>query len=228
MSAQLNEVTLVMVDAIAHDLAHQALRDTLRRIDPFEVLIWSDRRLLMSAKHIASEISSLDDYNRIMWYEVPKYVRTSHFLVMQYDGWVTDEDRWNPEWLTYDYIGAPWWHPRFNVGNGGFSLRSTKLARYLADHDDDLPVESPEDDLLCRRYRGRLEQSKFTWAPQGQAEWFAFERVPVHHSTFGFHGIFNWRRVLSPDALEHRISLANDYVRSRSEWQELQHSMQGA
>lgn len=218
---RLNDVTLVCIDDIAHALAAQALRDCIREIEFGSVQTWSSRRLIMSADHHQCEVRSLNDYNRILWYEVPKEIKTSHFLVIQYDGWIISPETWNPDWLGLDYIGAPWWHYGLNVGNGGFSLRSTQLAQFLAEHQSVFEVGSPEDDVLCRHYRKRLEQHKFLWATDEQARWFSFERVLVPNPTFGFHGIFNWPRVLGRDALAHRMALANDYVRSRVEWTEL-------
>ena len=40
-----------------------------------------------------------------------------------------DGAAWRPEFLDYDYIGAVWPHvlDKYNVGNGGFSLRSKAL-----------------------------------------------------------------------------------------------------
>lgn len=224
MTLSLPDVTVVMIDAIAHDLAEIAMRDTLKEIDPGDAIIWSDRRIISSVDHRHSEVRSLDDYNRILWYEVPSIVRTSHFLVIQYDGWVLDSRFWNDYWMGLDYLGATWpWHWSHSVGNGGFSLRSTKLAQYVASRPSEFlmgpPLQVPEDELLCRHYRSRL--NKFRWGNKADAMRFAFERdVPVV-KTFGFHGLFNFGRVLSPDALENRLSLASDYVKSRVEWREL-------
>ena len=46
--------------------------------------------------------------------------------------------------------------------------------------------------------------------------------------TFGFHGIWNWPRVLRREALLRRIELANDYVRAKVEWPELMAGAQKA
>ena len=46
-----------------------------------------------------------------------------------------------------------------NVGNGGFSLRSTKLLRYVHKHRAQFPVINDlDDDLFCRKYRPHCKQ----------------------------------------------------------------------
>lgn len=217
----LPDVTLVAIDCIAHDLTHEALRDTLREIEPAEVHVWSDQMLLRGAEHHSCNLNSLAEVGRTLWYEVPQYIKTSHFLLIQYDGWVLDSRLWRPEWLDCAYVGAPWFYPVNNVGNGGFSLRSTDLAHYVATHKEQIPFGEPEDDVLCRRYRGWLASVGFKWATQTSATQFSIERRPSLRKTFGFHGIFNWPHVMPKDKLIYRISLANDYVRSKSEWTEM-------
>ena len=114
--------------------------------------------------------------------------------------------------LDYDYAGACWWYQDSrNVGNGGFSLRSTALMRYLRKHRDIFPCTTPiDDDLLCRKYRPALEEKGFTWAPQEVAKDFAFECIqPDPLKTFGFHGMFNWHLVLNEDQLMERAEIAS-------------------
>lgn len=161
-----------------------------------------------------------------MWHKAWKEARhASHILFFQYDGWVLDGAAWQDEWLQYDYIGAPWpWKPADqNVGNGGFSLRSVALMKYLAEHPDEFPVptNSPEDAVLCQYYRPALEMCGFSWAPLHVAEKFSVERGPWRTGTFGFHGIYNIPRVLPPDEFLSWRAAANDYIRSKPEWKEL-------
>ncbi len=61
--------------------------------------------------------------------DLASHVETSHALCIQWDGYVLRGQAWDPAFLTYDYIGAPWPHfsDGHNVGNGGFSLRSRRL-----------------------------------------------------------------------------------------------------
>ena len=121
---------------------------------------------------------------------------------------MTNPECWTDEFLKYDYIGAPWWYAENNVGNGGFSLRSANLIKFLQDHKDEYPVTTnADDDLLCRSYRPRLEQEGFKWAPEELAHQFAFERVRKAPKSFGFHGTFNWPLVLNDDQMMERLMI---------------------
>jgi hypothetical protein len=216
----LPDVTVVAIDCVAHELTRLALEDTLKQITPNDVMVWSDKNIVLNGQRFDCDLRTMRAVEETLWYNVPLRVKTSHFLVIQYDGWVIDGSRWNPSWLNTDYIGAPWWYKTLNVGNGGFSLRSTTMAKFVARNDKAFPLKSPEDQTLCRHYRRRLVQEKFYWASEHEAQAFAFERDGPW-ATFGFHGIFNFHKVLDPDSFQHRLGLANDYVQSKIEWKEL-------
>lgn len=223
VTTPLPDVTLIAIDGVAHDLVRLALIDTLAQVEPAQVIVFSDRPILAdSAIWIRRELDSFQAVARTLWYEVPRIVRTSHVLTIQYDGWVIDGSAWEPAWLRYDYVGAPWdWHTDGrNVGNGGFSLRSTELLSWLARRPARYPVEHPEDDRLCRVHRPALERDGFRWATWAEAERFSTERTS-DRGTFGFHGLFRWPDVLDPAALRQRLALSNPYVRSNPAWNEL-------
>jgi hypothetical protein len=86
-------------------------------------------------------------------------------------------------------------------------------------NSQNFPLTNPEDEAICRNYRQSLDLLGFTFAWESEARKFSFERT-AQVPTFGFHGIFNWGKVLSPDKLLSRLELVNDYVRSRPEWPE--------
>lgn len=214
MVRKLKDVTLVVLDSVETKLSMQAIKDSQAQCE------------FAAGVYYFGEMKSLTDVARKLWYWIPYQVKTSHFLLIQYDGWVLDGSLWDNQWLKYDYIGAPWgWHLRNQVGNGGFSLRSTKLARFLADNKKQYPyVDShPEDDLLCRVYGPHLAAMHgFKFAPLSVADQFSFERSQPH-KTFGFHGLFNWPHVLPPEGLRTRKQLATNYAKSKVEWQEAFH-----
>lgn len=232
MPLKLNDVTLVCIDDVAHDLASRAIADTLDVIDPAAIITWSSRPLThrLGSHNVHAEPRSLDEVMRLLWYDVPTRVMTSHFMVVQWDGWATNASAWDPRWLFLDYIGAPWgWHGgKHEVGNGGFSLRSTLLARWVARSGSYPAVRGiAEDEVLCRTYRHRLEIEGFIWATVEQAERFAYERAAPRPS-FGFHGAWNWPAVMDRDKLAERAALANDYVKGTAGWRDLRMSMEVA
>lgn len=208
----LPNVTLVCYDALAPASADDALEDILLRVKFADVLLFGKG----DADKPKTEAA------RVIWHEAPGYVRTSHMLNVEWDSGIADVLAWTDDFLSYDYIGAPWpWHPSGqNVGNGGFSLRSKKLMDFLASHTDDFPPEFPDDATLCAKYREHLEPLGFKWAPTDVAARFSYERGPCSRS-FGWHGAYNMPLMLSSHELSRRIALANDYVCSKNDWKEM-------
>lgn len=223
---RLSDVTLIAIDGVASELTRLALNDTLRQIEPYQTLVFSERPLLVDGDvtWVASDPRSFSDVARILWYEAPVLVKTSHYLTVQWDGWVLNGSAWDFRWLGVDYVGAPWdwYHDRYVVGNGGFSLRSTRLARWVARHPWRYPVRHPEDATLCRTHRPSLELEGFSWADRATAARFSTERT-LDAGTFGFHGMFRWPDVLGQRDLAERtrLAIANDYVRGKPEFTEL-------
>ena len=36
-----------------------------------------------------------------------KYIKTSHVLIVQWDGYIINSKKWDSRFLNFDYIGAP-------------------------------------------------------------------------------------------------------------------------
>jgi hypothetical protein len=239
MKLKLPSVSLVMCETRAHELALLAVQSCVEKVDFAEVFIFTDRPLTFSPlTHVCNPtIITIDDFPskldwcRWMWFGVPKYVKTSHSLLIQWDSWIWDVDMWRDDFLDWDFIGACWWYETKNVGNTGFALKSSRLARYISANRDKYPcTKTIEDDLLCRTYRPMLEERGFMWAPERVAYDFAYEgcvaldgsgskrakeMLNKHERHFGFHGTFNFRHVLDYDGLRKRAELmiANPYIR---------------
>lgn len=199
LPVHLPDVTLVMIETREHALARLAVADCLRAAKFGEVLIFTDRPDDFSDQ---GRTIYVPDWSQKIgwcvhhWQEVAPYIGTSHALAIQWDSWVVDPSMWRKEFLDWDYIGAPWWYKDgMNVGNGGFCLRSTKLMRYLRKHRDRYACTNTlDDDLLCRKYRPRLQGEGFFWAPEDLALEFAFEVVRPDPTArhFGFHASYNF------------------------------------
>lgn len=221
MKLSLPDVTLVAVDTVCHDLTFMAIDECLKHVKFGDVKIFMDRERSPDTIQIPTFSNSQEaiDFSS---YRLPKYIKTSHCLFIQWDSWIIDPSMWKPEFLEYDYIGAPWWYEDLNVGNSGFCLRSKAFMDYMVNHKEDFPLSAPEDDLICRHYRPHLP---FKWPPVSVAHDFAFERsrVSVESKHFGFHGIFNWPAVMSPEALAERVSIAsnNEYIKQNGKLTEV-------
>jgi hypothetical protein len=123
------------------------------------------------------------EYNHFIVKRLEEYINTDFVLIVQYDGYVVNPEAWQPEFLHYDYIGAPWLEGI--VGNGGFSLRSKKLLKFIRNCKDIKDIY-PEDIGLCIKYRKLLEDNGFKFAPRDLADIFSVEGKP-YHGQFGWH-----------------------------------------
>lgn len=189
----LPDVTLLAVSDIALSATARALALSQRGLQFGAVLLLSDRPpppdTPATWRQIAP-IGSRHAYSRFMLHELAAHLTTSHALCVQWDGYVLDPARWDPAFLDYDYIGAPWPHfaDGHTVGNGGFSLRSRRLVEACAA----LPVpDEAEDVAICRTHRAALEAQGLRFAPEALARRFAYERIAPTGDEFGFHGAFN-------------------------------------
>ncbi len=191
----LEAVTAVTVDCVNVPLALAALERSGRGCR-------FARRVLFTSEPVASPpagievvniapIRSKREYSHFLVKQLPAHVHTPHVLVMQWDGFVTRPEAWDPRFLEYDYIGAPW--PAdlspVAVGNGGFSLRSRKLLDALLDPSFPEAQIVHEDQAICVHFRERLERDfGIRFAPADLAARFSHETTHTGGATFGFHG----------------------------------------
>ena len=196
-------VTLCASSSVNIDATLSALRASAAQVDFAECLFLTDaaEQPRPGIRNVPIRaIRSSQDYSNVILHDLVEHVRTDHCLIVQWDGFVLDAGRWSPEFLDYDYIGAPW--PQFrdgqDVGNGGFSLRSRKLLE--ACRDPQFRDGHPEDVAICRDNRAFLEtRHGIRFASRDVAADFAHERTPAKHRTFGFHGVFNMIEALGAD-----------------------------
>lgn len=182
---KIENCTLIVVDCIHLGKAFRALDYCLAgcSFDSVKVLSSIDHpRVTEKIPHI----DTLQKYSRFVLQDLWRYFETDFVLIVQADGFILEPRAWNPAFLGYDYIGAPW--PQYNnaVGNGGFSIRSKKLLRYLAGESLLLEFYHPEDMYICRWRRAHFGQQGFTFAPYELAKDFSVE-YGRWAGQFGFH-----------------------------------------
>ena len=161
MSRHYNDVTLVTIETMYHDMARRALEETLKRLPFKNVLIFSDKEVLPGATHVKIEHGDMLSYCTLLLKGMAEHVTTSHMIFQQWDAMVHDEYQWTDEFLDYDYIGAPWpWQsPENAVGNGGFSLRSKRLLDACLDQYIRFTnFYKNEDELIGKLFRSFLEE----------------------------------------------------------------------
>ncbi len=201
---ELPGVTLCCVDTVNHALAVRALQVSGAGIRFGRTLLVSDREVDASGIEvdIIPALKSREDYSMFVLKALASRIDTSHVLLVQWDGYVLNPTAWREEFFASDYIGAQWfWHDDgMRVGNGGFSLRSRKLLHAL--QDPRIVLTEAEDVTICRAFRPLLEREHgIRFASEATADAFAYEAAYPVGKPFGFHGLFNFCRVVPPDEL---------------------------
>jgi len=207
----LNNVTLLCVETREPELAHWAIDRCLKRAHFSKIVLLTNLDCLESRRpgieYVQSPpIRTTKDYSEIILTGIDRYVQGSHVLVIQWDSFIIHPELWTDEFLKYDYIGPIWpHHPENPVGNGGFSLRSVKLLQAIKSVG--FITKHPEDYCICVVNKEFLEKEcNIKIAPLKIAEQFAVERSEWHDA-FGFHGFFNFGRVLSDAELRQFLEI---------------------
>ena len=204
----LADVTLACVDTVNHALALRALTASMERLTFGRVVLLTDRlpkdvRCPPGIDVVGIEpLRSRDDYSRFVLKRLVDHAFTPHVLLVQWDGYVVNADAWENAFTDVDYLGARWfWHTDgHDVGNGGFSLRSRRLLDALQDPRIEL-VEA-EDTTIGRTFRTLLERDYgIRFGGPELADRFAFEAAYPVGKPFGFHGLYNFCRVVPPAEL---------------------------
>lgn len=210
----LPDVTLVAIDTACHNLTWMAVDECLSHAIFGDVKVFMNWKGQRESFYIDKFNSTAEGLNFLV-FELPKHIKTSHVLFIQWDSWIIDQQMWTPEFLEYDWIGAPWWYAERNVGNSGFCLQSKKLMEFFAEQAETFPLNKSYDHLICREYQPKLPG--FKWAPESLASQFSFERSrpKIDSRHFGFHGIFNWPFIMPPAKVSERMKLVrqNSYLK---------------
>lgn len=211
------KISYVIIDTLHHKLSSIALERSMAEFPLDDVLIFTDKPDFWEGREVIkiNELRGTVDYNKIMFYELPKFLKSEYAIILQYDGYVLSGAHFHEKFLDYDYIGAPWPHfENFNVGNGGFSFRTAKLIKAVQKYILPEDLKKPEDVVICRYLRARLEDDlNCKFAPTSIAKHFSFEMAAVDHPTFGFHGMYHLPKIMSGD-----VDTLLDNLSPKSAW----------
>ena len=216
---ELPSVTLACVDTVNHALAVRALvrsRASLRFAATVFVTdeIPADLHVPqgIEVRRIAP-LASREAYSHFVLKSLLTYVATAHVLLIQWDGYVVNPAAFDPAFLECDYIGAKWFwfNDGMRVGNGGFSLRSRKLLEAL--QDPRIQLVEAEDITIGRAHRPLLERDYgIRYADDALADRFAFEAAYPIALPFGFHGLYNFCRVVPEPELADLSATFSDAI----------------
>jgi hypothetical protein len=151
----------------------------------------------------APKINNINDFNKYMFLDLGKHINTSHMLYVQAHSWIVNPNLWTNEFLEFSYIGAPWKIVENSymandgtisrVGNGGFSLRDSRLLNLPKKMGWGLREEQGwlnEDGNICCYYRKEMLDNGIKYAPLEVACKFSYENtIPenIGIKPFGFH-----------------------------------------
>jgi hypothetical protein len=212
----LTNIAIVSINCVSAIESVKAINYSRREINFKEAILFTDQDIHAEQIHTIkiNKLNSISEYSDFML-RLADYVDSDYVLIVQSDGFVLSANNWNPAWLKYDYISAPWpdspdWIQRQQmkefmvgnwnrVGNGGFSLRSRKFLELSAKFDSCLGFG--EDNFLCLMKYNYMIDNGIKFAPVELAKKFSYEN-PLSEdghkwndsvklevgSIFGFHG----------------------------------------
>lgn len=197
---KLKEVTLVVVTGVKIRESVKALKYSMEHIEFGDAMILTYKkpfRLPHNIKYVQiDKMKSIDDFNYFMVYELYKYIQTNYILLIHYDGFVVNPDKWMDKFLEYDYIGAPWPIPEegnnsyrdvfgnlCRVGNS-VSIRSKQLLElptklkipWVPQQGIDGELYH-EDGFICCSIKHILENNGLSIAPLDVAKYFSHETM---------------------------------------------------
>lgn len=144
-----------------------------------------------SVMNIIHNCDTIDKWNKAIFYDLGDWIQTEYALLVHPDGFVVNPDAWRPEFLDYDYVGAPWPLPTddysyrdrngeiIRVGNS-VSLRSKKLLELPKKLDlewQSFYGNTNEDGAVCVNYRHYFLEAGMTFAPLDVAKYFSHETM---------------------------------------------------
>ena len=108
---KLENITLIALTSIKLDKTIKALLYSCQGIQFGAVKLVSDVRPDnlpgLITHEFCPKMSNIDEWNYAAIYELPKHVDTEFCILIHDDGFIVNTESWRPEFLEYDYIGAP-------------------------------------------------------------------------------------------------------------------------
>jgi len=210
----LKEVTLLIYNPEKDpDLSARVINHVCSGIEFGSVVHLSSRRPTLAHPGEWQKVApaTLWEGQRFQALELGKYFSNPFLMHIEVDGFPVNFHLWDPAFLHYDFIGAPWpakmLEPgRTNrVGNGGCSLQSKRFRNFVDAHAHLYREGTLSDVFLCRDLEDSARAAGIRFAPVDLALRFSYEnRLPDFpgwkpSQSFAFHGRFPcFRSYLEP------------------------------
>lgn len=144
MKLKLKNVTLLVLHISGKPFPIEGLEKCAKYAEFGDILILTDdtsfKHEFINVRKIPS-IRTMEEYSMFFIRQLWNCFDTDFCLTTHDDGFIINPESWTDEFLNYDYIGAPWkFHGgrfrdsmnRPGIGNGGFSLRSKEICKYVS------------------------------------------------------------------------------------------------
>lgn len=204
----LKNITLVLVDGVDPEVSLKTLIHCSRLANFEDILFFTFKDLRVPSKIKLNKIKKFDyvEYNHFIISDLNSHIKSDFCLIVQTDGFILNSEKWQDNFLNFDYIGAPWeqklqddYPLGTRVGNGGFSLRSKKFlettSNFIISYGimKEMGLNKNEDFFLCKTNYEELVSRGIKFADLKTAAEFSLESsIPEYPKkfgeTFGFHG----------------------------------------
>jgi hypothetical protein len=153
-------------------------------VEKFIGTLKAEEKARITLKPLGTANLTEKEYNHLMMSRtILDQIPTEIFLVMQTDSLICREGlQLLPEFMKYDYVGAPWKGHNI-VGNGGFSLRRKAKMLEVLEKCSELIEINNEDGF----FSGGCEAAKVYKPSAEEAEKFAVETTYTGKQPFGVH-----------------------------------------
>lgn len=194
---KLLNIDLISVNCVKPEQSVKALLYSSEKIEFGAIKLFSHYKPSNITDNIEYIKIGKQTHDTMNWFHLnslPKYINNDFMLSIHDDGFVINPEKWDYNFLNYDYIGAPWPDLPFckknRVGNGGFVLKSKKFLML----EEKLPHTNKHNDTLVTNvYYDYFTSNGCKYAPLEIACKFSLEHLIPESSqnlddTFGFHG----------------------------------------
>lgn len=124
----LPNVTLCCIDTKYPELGFHSILRSCTELSFASVLFFTNESFVIPQNFIKNltvirneKIDNIESYSYFILKQLARYIKTTHVLTIQWDGFIINSGAWQNKFLDYDYIGAPWREKggALLIGNGG-------------------------------------------------------------------------------------------------------------